>query len=167
MTSQINRQPPLNGNNLVFTEQDIYWQRYAIQLAKNAARAGEVPVGAVLILDNEIIGEGYNRPIQTNDPSAHAEMIALRMGGEKLGNYRLLNTKLYVTLEPCCMCAGAMVHARIQELIYGALDYKSGSVVSRAQLLDQPFLNHKISHAGGLLAQSCGELLSEFFRFRR
>lgn len=141
--------------------------QHALRLAKCAEQVGEVPVGAVLVLDNDMIGEGYNRPISSSDPAAHAEIIALRAGAEKIRNYRLLNTTLYVTLEPCLMCAGAMVHARIQRLVYGAADPKTGMVASRAQVLDLPLLNHQIKHQGGLLAEDCGDILRCFFKARR
>lgn len=138
-----------------------------MQLAEKASQAGEVPVGAVLVLNDEVIGEGCNGPISTQDPTSHAEIIALRAGAKKIENYRLLNSTLYVTLEPCIMCAGAMVHARIKCLMYGAADSKAGAIASMAQVLDKSFLNHRIEHAGGLLAKQCGELLSQFFRKRR
>ena len=143
------------------------WMQRAYELAQLAAQQDEVPVGAVLVLNNQIIGEGYNRPISTCDPTAHAEIIALRAGAEKIGNYRLINTQLYVTLEPCLMCAGAMVHARVGRLIYGAADPKAGAIISMSQVLDLPFLNHKVTHTGGLLGEQCGELLREFFLAKR
>jgi tRNA(adenine34) deaminase len=151
----------------MFSDEDSHWMQHAIQLAKQAALSDEVPVGAVLVLNGEIIGEGANRPIAANDPTAHAEIIALRQGALTLGNYRLLQSTLYVTLEPCVMCAGAMVHGRIQKVIYGANDLKAGAIQSRAQVLDEPFLNHRVQHAGGLHREQCGELLSEFFRLKR
>jgi tRNA(adenine34) deaminase len=151
----------------MFTTRDEFWMQRALSLAKIAAEANEVPVGAVLVLEEDHIAEGFNCPISTHDPSAHAEMVALRKGAEKMGNYRLVNTTLYVTLEPCMMCAGAMVHARIKRLIYGAADPKTGAIQSKAHLLDQPFLNHRIAYAGGLLAEECGQLLSQFFQAKR
>lgn len=151
----------------MFSERDHYWMQHALGLAEHAAQAGEVPVGAVLVLNDQVIGEGYNRPISHCDPSAHAEMIALRAGAARVGNYRLLTASLYVTLEPCFMCAGAMVHARIGQVIYGAFDPKAGVVVSREQVLDKPFLNHRVSHRGGLLAVECGNILTTFFKSRR
>ena len=150
-----------------FSEKDEHWMRHALQLAERAAREQEVPVGAVLVLDDEIIGEGYNSPITHRDPSAHAEIIALRNGAKSISNYRLLNTTLYVTLEPCIMCAGAMVHARVQRLVFGAKDPKSGAIESASQVLDFPFLNHRVNYAGGLLADHCGRVLSNFFWDRR
>lgn len=151
----------------MFTQQDEYWMQQALQLAEQAKEAGEVPVGAVLVLNNEMIAKGFNCPISTSDPTAHAEMVALRNAAAVHSNYRLLNTCLYVTLEPCLMCAGAMVHARIARLIYGASDPKSGAIVSKSQTLDLPFLNHRVKHAGGLMSEQCGAILSDFFRERR
>lgn len=150
----------------MLSQDEIFMQR-AIELAEQAALAGEVPVGAVVVLNNEIIGEGSNRPIAAHDPSAHAELIALRQAAAKIGNYRLLDTTLYVTLEPCMMCAGAIVHARVGRLVYGAYDGKSGVIQTKANLLDQVFLNHKVSHVGGILAPECANLLTSFFKSRR
>ncbi len=146
---------------------DQYWMRHALRLAEKAADQGEVPVGALLVLDGEVISEGFNQPIGQHDPSAHAEIAALRQAAAKLCNYRLVNTTLYVTLEPCLMCAGAMVHARIQRLVYGAPDAKAGVITSRLQALELPFLNHRVDVTGGVLADECGKLLSDFFRARR
>ncbi|HTM62900.1 MAG TPA: tRNA adenosine(34) deaminase TadA [Gammaproteobacteria bacterium] len=147
--------------------QDEIFMRRALELAREGAAAGEVPVGAVLVLDNQIIGEGFNAPISGHDPSAHAEIQALRKGAAAIGNYRLLNSTLYVTLEPCMMCTGAMVHARIQRLVYAATDPKAGVIKSKMQLLDQPFLNHRVAYEGGVLESECGSLLTDFFRSRR
>lgn len=146
---------------------DEYWMQRALALADKARHAGEVPVGALLISNDEVLAEGFNSSICLSDPSAHAEVIVLRKAAQKLNNYRLLNTTLYVTLEPCVMCAGAMVHARIQRLVYGATDAKTGSVQSCLQILDQSFLNHRIQHQGGVLALQCGAILSAFFQERR
>ena len=151
----------------MFTDHDIFWMQYALTLAKKAAQQGDVPVGAVLVLHEQVIGEGYNAATTQHDPTAHAEILALRAGAEKVGNYRLLNTTLYTTLEPCMMCAGALVHARIQKLIYGAADLKAGVIMSRMQLLEQSFLNHQIQYQGGLLATVCGTLLTQFFQAKR
>lgn len=151
----------------MFSNRDQYWMQCALQLAEKAAAVNEVPVGAVLVLNDELIGEGFNCPITQHDPSAHAEMLALRAGAEHIGNYRLLNSTLYVTLEPCIMCAGAMVHARIKRLVFGAHDLKTGAISSMTNTLDLSFLNHRIDYAGGLLAEQCGGLLSNFFRERR
>jgi len=146
---------------------DEYWMQRALMLAQYAANAGEVPIGAVLIRNDEVLAEGHNSPISTQDPTAHAEIVVLRKGAEIINNYRLLDTTLYVTLEPCMMCAGAMVHARIKRLVYGANDPKAGAIMTMLQALDQPFLNHHVEHAGGLLVQQCGALLSRFFQERR
>ncbi|MBC8952506.1 tRNA adenosine(34) deaminase TadA [Xenorhabdus sp. PB62.4] len=146
---------------------DEYWMRRAIELAMQAQEKGEIPVGAILVADNEIIAEGFNHPITDHDPTAHAEIIALRRGGMQLQNYRLLNTTLYVTLEPCVMCAGAMVHSRIQRLVYGASDMKTGAVGSLIDILRHPGMNHQIDITGGVLAQECSTMLSAFFKQRR
>lgn len=142
--------------------------RRAIALAERAAAAGEVPVGALILLDGEIIGEGWNQPIGAQDPSAHAEIQALRDAGQRLGNYRLPGAILYVTLEPCVMCAGAIIHARIAEVVYGAPDPKAGACGSVFDLLpsDGRF-NHRTRCRGGVLAEDCGERLRAFFRARR
>ena len=146
---------------------DYKWMQYAFDLAKHAESLGEVPVGAVLIYQNEIIGEGYNQPINLQDPTAHAEIIALRQGGQKLANYRMLDTTLYVTLEPCMMCVGAMVQARIGRLVFAALDPKAGAVVSCVNGLAMPQFNHRIEWQGEIMAAECGKLLQDFFRKRR
>lgn len=151
----------------MFTEQDHAWMQHAIHLAETAAENNEVPVGAVLVHDNKVIGEGWNRPIQNSDPSAHAEIIALRHGAETLKNYRLINTTLYVTLEPCLMCVGAIVHSRVKRVVFGAYDQKSGAVESVFQIGTTDKLNHRVSYSGGLLADNCGSLLSHFFQEKR
>ncbi len=139
----------------------------ALALARRAEEAGEVPVGAVIVRNGEIIGEGWNRPIGSHDPSAHAEMMALRAAAASLKNYRLPDTTLYVTLEPCAMCAGAMVHARIARVVYGAADPKTGAAGSVFNLLDSDRLNHRAEITGGVLQDACGELLRRFFQARR
>ncbi|WP_211287894.1 tRNA adenosine(34) deaminase TadA [Xenorhabdus hominickii] len=146
---------------------DEYWMRRAIYLAMQAQTQGEIPVGAVLVADNKIIAEGFNHPITNHDPTAHAEIIVLRQGGLRLQNYRLLNTTLYVTLEPCVMCAGAMVHSRIQRLVYGASDMKTGAAGSLIDILRHPGMNHQIEITGGVLAEECSTMLSYFFKQRR
>jgi tRNA(adenine34) deaminase len=148
-------------------DQDLAWMSHALRMAELAREAGEVPVGAVLVADQQLIAEGYNCPISTCDPSAHAEIVVMRKAAHHLQNYRLNNATLYVTLEPCVMCAGAMVHARIQRVIYGAYDSKAGVVTSRGSVLDLPFLNHRVQHHGGVMAEPCGAILSEFFKARR
>jgi len=147
--------------------EDEQWMSQALNLAHLAEADGEVPVGAIVVLDNKIISEGYNQPIKSNDPSAHAEIVALRNAAKTIGNYRLLDCKLYVSLEPCIMCVGAMVHARIKQLIFGAYDPKAGAVTSAFSLLDNSALNHKVSWEGGIQAQACGQVLKEFFKKRR
>ena len=141
--------------------------RHALDLARHAELAGEVPVGAVVVLKDEIIGEGWNQPIRAHAPSAHAEMVALRAAAAYLRNYRLPDTTLYVTLEPCAMCAGAIVHARLARVVYGAADPKAGAAGSVFQLLNSPALNHRAHVSGGVLGKECGELLSAFFQSRR
>ena len=148
-------------------EKDIFFMHRALELAQKAATIQEVPVGAILVADNDIVGEGSNCPISSCDPSAHAEIIALRNTAQRLNNYRLPNLTLYVTLEPCLMCLGAMLHARIQRLVFGAYDAKTGAVESLFQVLQEPKLNHKIKYTGGILADECGKILSEFFKSRR
>ncbi len=144
-----------------------YWMRHALTLAKRAWEEGEVPVGAVLVHNNQVIGEGWNRPIGRHDPTAHAEIMALRQGGLVLQNYRLLDTTLYVTLEPCVMCAGAMVHGRIGTLVFGARDAKTGAVGSLMDVTGHPGMNHQVQVIEGVLAPECSALLSDFFRQRR
>ncbi|WP_233450940.1 tRNA adenosine(34) deaminase TadA [Xenorhabdus nematophila] len=141
--------------------------RRAMALAMQAQAQGEIPVGAILVADNEILAEGFNLPITYHDPTAHAEIIALRQGGSRLQNYRLLNTTLYVTLEPCVMCAGAMVHSRIKRLVYGASDMKTGAAGSLIDILRHPGMNHQIEIIGGVLAEECSTMLSSFFKQRR
>ncbi len=147
---------------------DTRWMRKALALAERAAAAGEVPVGAVLVRDGQAIGEGWNCPIGTHDPSAHAEIRALRDAGARVGNYRLPDSTLYVTLEPCPMCAAALVHARVRRLVYAASDPKGGACGSVFDLLpsDARF-NHQTQVTGGVLAEACGERLRAFFRERR
>jgi len=149
------------------TSDEVFMQR-ALQLARCAWEEGEVPVGAVVVREGEIIGEGWNRPIASHDPTAHAEIQALRAAGEMLGNYRLPGTTLYVTLEPCPMCAGAIVHARVAEVIYGATDPRAGAAGSVFELLpsDARF-NHRTACRGGVMAGEASQMLRDFFRERR
>jgi tRNA(adenine34) deaminase len=139
----------------------------ALELARQAAVAGEVPVGAVIVRDGAIVAEGSNRPIGACDPTAHAEMVALRAAGAALGTYRLTGTTLYVTLEPCTMCAAAMVHARVQRLVFAATDPRAGAAGSMFNIVQNPALNHRIECTGGVLAEECGALLRQFFLARR
>jgi len=149
------------------TEEDRRFMRRALELAQVARDAGEVPVGAVLVVDGVILGEGYNRPIASCDPSAHAEMGALRDAALRAGNYRLPGSILYVTLEPCVMCAGAIMHARVGRVVFGAQDPKTGACGSVLDLFGEPRLNHHTRIEGGVLAPECGELLRVFFARRR
>jgi tRNA(adenine34) deaminase len=148
--------------------QDEHWMRHALALARRAADSGEVPVGAVLVRDGALIGKGWNRPIASHDPSAHAEILALREAGANCRNYRLPGSRLYVTLEPCVMCAGAMIHARVEQVIFGAPDPKAGACGGKFDLLpaDGRF-NHHTDCRGPVLAEACSELLRGFFRARR
>ena len=143
------------------------WMREAIDLAVIASERGEVPVGAVVVREGEIIGRGSNEPISGADPTAHAEINALREAARNVGNYRLPGCTLVVTVEPCTMCAGALVHARIETLVFGAREPRAGAVYSSANVLDNPGLNHRVSVVEGVLAEECGELMSSFFRERR
>ncbi len=139
----------------------------ALECAKEAERHGEVPIGAVLVKDDQIIAEGFNQPISSNDPTAHAEIVALRRAAEQAQNYRLVDTTLYVTLEPCAMCVGALIQARVKRLVFGAFDSRAGAVRSVFQLLDEPRLNHRILWEGGVMADDCAHLLKAFFQSRR
>jgi tRNA(adenine34) deaminase len=146
---------------------DQFFMRRAIELAREAEAAGEVPVGAVVVHDGAILAEGFNRPISTRDPTAHAEMVALRAAAARLDNYRLLRTTLYVTLEPCAMCAGAMVHARVERLVYAAPDPRAGAAGSVFNVVQNPALNHRLDVDAGVLGDECGSLLRDFFLARR
>lgn len=149
-----------------FSQED--WMALALEQAALAAAAGEVPVGAVVVsAEGQLLGVGYNQPIGGKDPTAHAEIMALRAAAAHVDNYRLPGCTLYVTIEPCTMCVGAMVHARISHLVYGAPEPRFGAVVSGQRLLDEGEFNHRMSHEGGVLAELCGEVMREFFRGRR
>ncbi|GLZ85797.1 tRNA-specific adenosine deaminase [Metapseudomonas resinovorans] len=152
---------------IIDRSRDEHFMREALSLAQQGAALGEVPVGAVLVKDGEIVGRGFNCPISGHDPSAHAEMVAVRDAASRLENYRLVGSTLYVTLEPCSMCAGLIVHSRITRVVYGATEPKAGVVVSRGQFFNQEFLNHRVLVEGGVLAQACSEMLSAFFQARR
>ncbi len=141
--------------------------RYAIRLAQRAEQQGEVPVGAIVVKGDRCIAEGWNSPITRHDPTAHAEMVSLRNAGAALENYRLNDATLYVTLEPCVMCIGAISHARIKRLVFGAYDPKRGAVCNALSLTDASFLNHKVSWDGGVLESECSDLLRDFFQARR
>ena len=146
---------------------DAQFMREALALARQAEAAGEVPVGAVLVKDGVVVGSGWNHPIGTQDPTAHAEIAALRAAAQALGNYRLMDTTLYVTLEPCSMCAGALVHERVKRLVYGAADPKAGAAGSVFDIVRAPALNHRLEVDGGVLADECALLLKGFFAQRR
>ncbi len=146
---------------------DCAYMRRAIALAKNAEAEGEVPVGALVVYEGKIIGEGWNRLINEHDATAHAEMIALRQAGKTIGNYRLLDAVLYVTLEPCAMCASAMVHSRVKKVVYGAFDLKTGAAGSVMNLLSYAGVNHHVESQGGVMEPACREQLQAFFRRRR
>ncbi len=148
-------------------ENDRAWMRHAIRLAQRAEMEGEVPVGAVLVQNDEVTAEGWNRPIADHDASAHAEIVAIRKAGRVLENYRLPEATLYVTLEPCVMCMGAICHARIKRLVFGAYDTRRGAVCNALNLADAPFLNHSVIWEGGVLESETSSLLTDFFRARR
>lgn len=146
---------------------DSYWMQQALAQAERAAALGEVPVGAVVVKDNQLIAEGFNQPISSHDPCAHAEVVALRAAAQVLGNYRMPGTTLYVTLEPCSMCAGAMVHGRIDRLVFGATEPKAGVAVSQESFFERAFLNHRVTVTAGIESVAASALLSDFFRRRR
>ncbi|GAB7532181.1 tRNA adenosine(34) deaminase TadA [Pseudomonas sp. 3A(2025)] len=152
---------------IIDRSRDQDFMREALALAAQGALLGEVPVGAVLVMSGQIVGRGYNCPISGSDPSAHAEMVAIRDAAQAISNYRLPGSTLYVTLEPCSMCAGLIVHSRIGRVVYGALEPKAGVVQSQGQFFTQGFLNHRVLYEGGVLGEECGSMLSEFFRMRR
>ena len=151
--------PAREGHDLLMRE--------ALGLADEAGRAGEVPVGALVVLDGEIIGRGFNRPIASSDPTAHAEIVALRDASQRVGNYRLAGSLLYVTVEPCAMCAGAMMHARIATLVYGTPEPRTGAIESAMRMQDHPAFNHRFTVVSGILAAECRAKLQAFFRERR
>jgi tRNA(adenine34) deaminase len=153
------KKPQISANEL--------WMEEALRAAQEALRAGEVPVGAVVVCDGKIVGRGWNRNIVDSDPTAHAEMVAMREAGANIGNHRLIECDLFVTIEPCAMCSGAIVHARIKRLIYGADDPKAGAVRSVMSVLNHPGLNHRVEVSSGVLAGRCAELLQTFFKNRR
>lgn len=151
----------------VLAAADHLYMRRALELAGEARQRGEVPVGAVVVLDDRIVGEGFNQPIGSHDATAHAEILALREAGRAAGNYRLTGATLYVTIEPCQMCVGAMIHARIGRLVYGTPEPKAGAIESAMRAHEHPALNHRMAAEGGVLADECRELIQEFFRNRR
>ena len=146
---------------------DEFWMKKALELAEMAAQESEIPVGALVVLEGEIIGQGFNSPIHTCDPTAHAEIQAIRNACQNANNYRLPGATLYVTLEPCSMCAGAIVHSRVARVVYGATEPKSGAVESQQCFFEYPFLNHRVEVTGGVLAEQASQQLSNFFQYRR
>nr|BET44740.1 MAG: tRNA adenosine(34) deaminase TadA [Candidatus Aschnera chinzeii] len=154
-------------NDMKYNFNDYYWMKKAIILAKRAQQNGEIPVGALLINDKKIIATGWNANILLHDPSAHAEILVLRTAGRQLKNYRLLNTTIYVTLEPCIMCAGALINARINRLVYGAYNPNIGAAGSTINIFNKYYNNHKINITGGVLAKKCSNMLNNFFKKKR
>lgn len=152
---------------IIDRSRDEHFMQLALEQARLGALRGEVPVGAVVVQEGEVVGSGFNCPISTRDPSAHAEMVAIRAAAARLENYRLPGSTLYVTLEPCSMCAGLIVHSRIARVVYGTTEPKAGVAVSRGQFFQQDFLNHRVLVEGGVLAEACSSLLSDFFKARR
>ena len=146
---------------------DEEYMRAALELAGEAERRGEVPVGSVVVLDGAVIGRGFNQPIAASDPTAHAEIVALRDAGRRVGNYRLPGATLYVTIEPCQMCVGAMIHARIARVVYGTREPKAGAIDSAMRAHEHPSLNHRIEATGGVLEEECRAVIQEFFRDKR
>jgi len=158
----------MNSQSAASTEtQDELRMEEALRAAQRALEAGEVPVGAVVVCEGKIVGKGWNRNLVQSDPTAHAEIVALREAGRNVGNHRLEDCELFATIEPCAMCAGALVHARLKRLVYGADDPKAGAVHSVVQVVNHPQLNHRMTLRGGVLAGRCAEVLQEFFRNRR
>jgi tRNA(adenine34) deaminase len=147
--------------------EDAAWMELALEQAQLAALAGEVPVGALVIRQGEIIGQGHNRNLLDNDPTAHAEIVALRQAAARVGNHRLIGCTMVATIEPCSMCAGALIHARIARLVYGAADPKAGAAGSTVQVINHPSLNHRMEVTAGVLAEKCSEILQQFFRQKR
>lgn len=143
------------------------YMRAALEEARRGFDAGEVPVGAVVVIGGEIVGRGFNQPIGSHDPTAHAEIVALREAARAIGNYRLVGSTMYVTIEPCLMCVGAMVHARVAKLVFGAPEPKAGAVVSSCRALELPSLNHRVETLGGVLEDDCRAVIQEFFKTRR
>ncbi|MBI2682919.1 MAG: tRNA adenosine(34) deaminase TadA [Acidobacteriales bacterium] len=146
---------------------DDSFMRMALEEARRAERLGEVPVGAVVVLDGGVVGRGGNRNLSDHDPTAHAEIVALREASRTLGNHRLVGCAMFVTIEPCAMCAGALIHARLQRLVYGANDPKAGAVQSVMQVLNHPALNHRMEVTGGVMSEECSSMLQDFFRRKR
>ena len=160
-------QPTTQAPSDTTPDSDELWMLEALTAARRALAAGEVPVGAVVVHDGKVVGRGFNRNLSDSDPAAHAEIVALREAGAAVGNHRLKDCELFATIEPCAMCAGALIHARIRRLVYGADDPKAGAVHSVLQVVNHPGLNHQMEVRGGVLSGKCAEMLQEFFRARR
>ena len=158
---------PENDGVDAYNERDVFWMQHALALADKAEALGEVPVGACVVVDDKVIGEGWNTPILDHDPSAHAELRAIREAANFVKNYRVIDATLYVTLEPCSMCAGMLVHARVKRVVFGAWDAKTGAAGSVMNLLQHPALNHQTEIVSGVLADECADKLSNFFKKRR
>lgn len=170
MTFPPNPRLPLNGNNWLCTSvisDDEHWMRHALNLAHKAAELDEVPVGAVLVKDGQLLSEGWNQPIAQHDPTAHAEIMAIRSAAQQMQNYRLPGTTLYITLEPCTMCAGAIIHARISRVVFGAAEPRAGAAGSAINLLQNTQFNHQTEFTSGVLSDECGQVLKDFFASRR
>ncbi len=165
--NEVNPDHQAGSGTAASKSRDAFWMQRALQLARQAEAMGEVPVGAVVVLDDELIGEGYNQPIGSHDPTAHAEIVALRNAGQRMGNYRLPAVTLYVTLEPCTMCAGAMIHARVARLVFGAADPRTGAAGSVYNVFADKHHNHRIEVEGGLMGEESAAMLQAFFRARR
>lgn len=167
MQSDAALEKPMTDSLTHSSAADEHWMRRALQLARSAADIHEVPVGAVIVRDGVVLGEGFNQPISGCDPTAHAEIVALRAACSREKNYRLPGATLYVTIEPCAMCAGAIVHARIARVVFGAVEPKAGAVVSTQRFFEQPQLNHAVQFQGDCLAGECSQVISDFFKTRR
>ena len=165
-SSSVNSSEQITGSQQ-FSSQQQGWMQRALRLAEEGRALGEVPVGAVLVQGDDIVGEGFNHPVTSRDPTAHAEIVALRSACKKLGNYRVPGTVLYVSLEPCAMCAGALVHARVGKVIYAAAEPKAGAVDSTQRFFESPQLNHKVQWQSGLMKDEAKALLQDFFKRRR
>lgn len=157
----------MNEAVFIADDADVAWMKQAMELARSGWALGEVPVGALVVAGGEVIGRGFNQPISSHDPTAHAEVMALRDAAGRLANYRLPGATLYVTMEPCAMCAGALMHARVARVVYGAREYKTGAAGSVVDLFAEPRLNHHCEIVGGVLADDCAALISDFFAERR
>jgi len=157
----------LSAQHKICNPLDEFFMNFALAEARRAADVGEVPIGAVIVIENQIAGRGHNQPISSHDPTGHAEIIAIREASQQIGNYRLLDATLYVTIEPCAMCAGALVNARIKRLVYGAPDTRAGAVDSVFQLCSNSSLNHQVDVTSGILTEACRELMQTFFKQRR